>query len=409
MASAPHYLDHAATTPPRRVALEAFAAAQTGANPSSLHRSGRAARRLLEDAREQIADLLGAHPSELLFTSGGTESDNLGVLGATRHATAAGRRPHLLVSAVEHHSVLDAAVQAGREGSQVAVLPVLDDGTCAAATVGAAADAAVAEDGPGHPQASLHVAVMAANNESGTINPVAEIGQQVTERGGTLHVDAVQAVGHIPVDFAGSGATTMSLSGHKFGAPPGIGGLLARRDAPLQPLGFGGGQERELRSGSVNVPGAVAMAAALAEACAEMDTEAARLAGLRDRIVAGIQHAVPEARLCGPHEPGGWTRRLPGNVHMVFPGRVGESLLLLLDAAGICVSTGSACTAGVAEASHVLLACGYDEAEARAALRITLGHTTTADDAEALVAAIGAVAERSCGGDVIASRLRPGR
>lgn len=409
MDAVPHYLDHAATTPPRRVALEAFAAAHTGANPSSLHGAGRRARRLLEEAREEIAALLGAHPSEVVFTSGGTESDNLAVLGAARHALARGRRPRLLVSAIEHHSVLDAAAQAGREGAQVTVLSVTDDGRCDPATIPAACQAAARTEAAGDRQEPLHAAVMLANNENGAINPVAAIAEQLAEHGGTLHTDAVQAVGHIPVDFAALGASTLSVSGHKFGAPLGIGALLVRREAALAPLGFGGGQERELRSGTVNVPGAVAMAAALREACAELDSEAARLAALRDRLISGIEQAVPDVRLSGPRELGGWSTRLPGNAHLVFPGRAGESLLMLLDAEGICVSTGSACTAGVAEPSHVLLACGYSAADSRAALRITLGHTSGAADVAAVVGAIGAVAERARTSAVITSRLRPGR
>lgn len=401
------YVDHAATTPTRPAALEAFVEASIFANPASLHAAGRRARSALDDAREEIAGLLGAHPSEVIFTSGGTESDNLGVLGAARAAEANAR---LLVTATEHHSVLDAAAQAQREGTALTMLPVARDGRLDMArlhdTVREAASPGASQSNSAAP---LLAAIMLANNESGAINPVAEAAQVLSAHHATLHVDAVQAVGHIPVDFGALQATTLSMSGHKFGAPLGIGALLARRDSRLQPLGFGGGQERDLRSGTVNVPGAVAMAVALREAVAEMDKETARLVGLRDRLIAGIRAIVPEAILSGPEDPGGAVQRLPGNVHMVFPSRAGESLLMLLDSAGIDVSTGSACTAGVAEASHVLLAAGFSEADARSALRFTLGWTTTDDDIARILAAIGAAATRAGGGDVIKPRLRPGR
>lgn len=414
-----HYLDHAATTPPRAVALEAYVRAAGLANASSLHADGRAARSALEGAREEIAALVDAAPAEVVFTSGGTEADNLGVLGAARSRLAAGLPTRVLVSAAEHHSVLDAAEQAGREGARVVVLPVTPDGALSVPALRAALAAspgAVGDDAGGAPDAGtrsvpgegLVVAAMLANNEIGTLTDLPPLAALVSAAGGHLHADAVQAAGHVPLSFADSGAASMSLSGHKFGAPMGIGALLVRRDASLVPLGFGGGQERDLRSGSVDVPGAVAMAAALREACEESAAESARLARLRDTLVAGIRTAVPDARLLGPPlEEGG--DRLPGLANLVFPGRVGESMITLLDVAGISCSTGSACTAGVAEASHVAIALGESREDAGSVLRFSLGRTSTEEDVAAVVRAVPEVAARARRSGVTGSRLRPGR
>ena len=399
-----HYLDHAATTPPRPVAMEAFAAASTGQNSSSLHADGRAARSALEQARDTIAECLGATPSEVVFTSGGTESDNIGIIGAARAARADGKRPVVAVSAAEHHSVLDSAAQIAKEGGRVLTLDVDAEGTPLPSAV-----EAIAGEVAQAPGEFLVLGAMVANNEIGTITETSRIARALGDTDAHLHADAVQAVGHIPVDFSGSGAHSMSLSGHKFGAPMGIGALLIRRDAPVQPLGFGGGQERDLRSGSVNVPGAVAMAAALAEATEEMERSARTLVALRDRLIEGIRGAVPDAILVGPENSGAGDCRLPGNVNMLFPGREGESMIMLLDQSGISCSTGSACTAGVAEASHVLLATGREVADAKSVLRFTLGWTSTDADVDATIAAIADVAERARRPDVTRSRLRPGR
>lgn len=399
-----HYLDHAATTTPRPAAMAAFAEASTGQNASSLHADGRAARSALEDARDSVAECLGALPSEIVFTSGGTESDNIGILGTARAARAAGKQAVVAVSSAEHHSVLDSAAQIGSEGGRVLMLPVDEDG---APQLDALAQ--IATRVAANPDEYLVVGAMMANNEIGTITDIPAVAQTLTDTTAHLHSDAVQAAGHIPVGFAASGADSMSISGHKFGAPMGIGALLIRRGALVQPLGFGGGQERDLRSGSVNVAGAVAMATALRESTEEITRSSAQLVGLRDRLIDGIAHRVPEAQLIGPDDRGGSIRRLPGNVNMLFPGREGESMIMLLDQDGISCSTGSACTAGVAEASHVVLATGRSEDDARSVLRLTLGWTSTDADVDAAIAAIGDVAERARRSDVIRSRLRPGR
>ncbi len=370
---------------------------------------------MLEDAREEIAELLGAAPAEVVFTSGGTEADNLGILGAARAALAGGADTRVLVSAAEHHSVLDAAEQAGREGARVALVPVSPEGAPTAAAMRAEL-AAMSAEGPGSARATEKPAyvfgAMHANNEIGTLTGTAELAGIAAAAygvGGHFHVDAVQSAGHVHVDFAASGADSMSMSGHKFGAPIGIGALLARRTARIQQLGFGGGQERDLRSGSVNVPGAVAMAVALRESIAEMDAEARRLVALRDRLATEILSAVPGSRLVGPAEPGGFSRRLPGNVNIVFPGSEGESMIMLLDERGISCSTGSACTAGVAEPSHVALATGMGAADARSVLRFTLGHTSTDADVDAVLRAMPEVAAKARSSAVTGSRLRPGR
>lgn len=376
-----HYLDHAATTPMRAAAVAAYAEASSSVgNASSLHGSGRRARRRVEEARESLAHHLGCRPSEVLFTSGGTESDNLAVLGQV----GASAGDVVAVGATEHHSVLDAAAHLAtdRGGRRVVrVLPVDPRGAVTPATVRDLAD----ELGP---QLAL-VAVMLGNNEIGTLTDVAAAAGPARAVGAAVHTDAVQAVGHVPVDFSALGVTSLSLSAHKFGGPLGVGALLLDRGADCVPIGYGGGQERDLRSGSVDVPGVVAMAAALEEAVREMESESRRLSRLRDRLVAGVLAEVPGAIANGGGE------RLPGIANLTFPGCSGESLILLLDAAGIECSTGSACTAGVAEPSHVLLALGADEAAARSSLRLSLGYTTTEDDVDAAVAAIGPAAERA--------------
>lgn len=376
-----HYLDHAATTPMRPVAVAAYAeAASSVGNASSLHGAGRRARRRLEEARESLAAHLGCRPSEVVFTSGGTESDNLAVLGQA----AAASGDVVAVGASEHHSVLDSAAHlatARGGGMDVRVLPVDLRGAVAADSVRELAD----EVGP---RLAL-VAAMLGNNEIGTLTDVAAVSAAARAVGAAVHTDAVQAVGHVPVDFTALGATSLSLSAHKFGGPLGVGALLIDRGADCLPVGFGGGQERDLRSGSVDVPGVVAMAAALEEAVREMDAEALRLARLRDRLVEGVLTQVPDAVANGGGE------RLPGIANLTFPGCSGESLILLLDAAGIECSTGSACTAGVAEPSHVLLALGAGEAAARSSLRLSLGYTTSEEDVDAAIAALVPAAERA--------------
>lgn len=369
-------------------------------NASSLHGAGRAARRRVEESREAIAARLGARPSEVVLTSGGTESDNLAVKGMYRAAVATDpARRVLLVGATEHHAVLD-AVEAlvAHEGAEAHLLEVDADGIIDPQVLARALDL--------HgPRAAL-VTAMWANNEIGTIAPVADLAAVAAERGVPMHSDAVQAVGQLPVDFAASGLSALSLAAHKFGGPQGSGALLLRRDAACAPLVHGGGHERDLRSGTVDVAGAAGMAAALGESAEQAADERVRLAGLRDRLVAGIRSIAPDAVLNGPDPAGPGPARLPGNAHFTFPGCEGDSLLMLLDAAGVECSTGSACTAGVPQASHVLLALGVDPAVARGSLRFTLGHTSTAADVDRLLDELPAVLDRARAAGALTARPR---
>jgi cysteine desulfurase len=381
------YLDHAATTPMHPDAIEAMTAVlATVGNASSLHGTGRVARRRMEEARESLAQLLGARPSEVIFTAGGTESDNLAVKGIywARRATDPARR-RILASAVEHHAVLDVVEWlAAAQGAQVTWLPA--DGL---GRVHPDALRAAIETDPG---GVALVTVMWANNEVGTLQPVAELAAVAHEHGIPVHTDAVQAIGAVPVDFAASGVDALTLTGHKVGGPIGCGALLLGRDVEVTPVLHGGGQERDVRSGTLDTPAIVALAVAVEHAVAARAETAPRLAALRDRLVAGVRDRVPDAVLNGDPDPAG---RLPGNAHFSFPGCEGDALLMLLDAAGIECSTGSACSAGVTEPSHVLLAMGADRALARSSLRFTLGHTSTDEDVDALLGAIGPAVERA--------------
>lgn len=370
------YLDHAATTPmhPEAVAAMTEALSTTG-NASSLHTSGRRARRAIEEARENIADALGARPSEVLFTGGGTESDNLAVKGVY---WASGKR-RVLASAVEHHAVLDAVEWLEAQGADVTWLPTDSYGRVSAESVAEALDDDVAL-----------VTTMWANNEVGTINPVHDIAAVCASRGVPFHTDAVQAVGAIPVDFAASGVSALTMTGHKVGGPYGVGVLLLARDVKCAPLMHGGGQERDVRSGTLDVPSVVGLARAVRLAVEEQAQRFAELTALREELIASVRAVVPDMIVNG--DP---VDRLPGNAHLTFPGCEGDSLLMLLDARGVECSTGSACTAGVAQPSHVLLAMGVEPSLARGSLRFSLGHTSTRADVEKLVSVIGPVVERA--------------
>ncbi|BCJ31213.1 cysteine desulfurase family protein [Actinocatenispora sera] len=379
------YLDHAATTPVLPAALDAYVrAAGRFGNASSLHASGRTARRVVEESREQIAERLGARPSEVVFTSGGTESDNLAVKGITWSRRAAEPdRDVLLVGAAEHHAVLDSAhFLADRQGVTVVPVPVDAAGRV---TPDALADALAA-----HGDRAALVTTMWANNEVGTVTPVAELAAVAAEAGVPLHTDAVQALGAVPVDFGSSGAAAMTVTGHKIGGPVGVGALLLRTDVACTPVLHGGGQERDVRSGTLDVAGVAALAVAVEHAVSQQQQEARRVAALRDDLVARVRAAVPDAVLNG--DP---VDRLPGNAHFSFPGCEGDALLMLLDAAGVECSTGSACSAGVAQPSHVLLAMGADTDRARSSLRFSLGHTSTAADVTALLDALPAAVDRA--------------
>ena len=391
------YLDHAATTPmlPEALAAMTEELGQLG-NPSSLHNAGRRARRVVEESREQIAEVFGARPSEVIFTSGGTEADNLAVKGLywARRASGTGRSgagrsgiaPHrVLATAIEHHAVLDSVHWlASHEGAEEHWLPVDETGILHPAALAQA----IGDD----PDAVALITVMWANNEVGAVQPITELAALAREHGIPFHTDAVQAAGQLPVDFAATGADAMTITGHKFGGPVGAGALLLARGVQPVPVLHGGGQESEVRSGTLDAPAIRAFAVAAAVMASRRDEEAARLAKLRDDLIAQVLAAVPDAILNGP--PAG-PDRLPGNAHFSFPGCEGDALLMLLDARGIACSTGSACTAGVAQPSHVLLAMGADEARSRGSLRFSLGHTSTQDDVDALGAAIGEAVQRA--------------
>ncbi|RZT19407.1 cysteine desulfurase [Mycobacterium sp. BK558] len=391
------YLDHAATTPMRPTAIEAMTAVlSTVGNASSLHGSGRLARRRLEESRETLAQLLGARPSEVIFTAGGTESDNLAVKGIfwARRDAEPGRR-RIVTTPVEHHAVLDAVEWlVEHEGAEVTWIPVDRDGVVTPAALRAAI---------GDPADVALISVMWANNEVGTIMPIAELAQVAAGFDIPMHSDAVQAVGQVPVDFGASGLSAMSVTAHKFGGPAGVGALLLRRDTACVPQLHGGGQERDVRSGTQDVAGVVAMAAAARDAVETMDATAARVRALRDRLIDGVLGTIDDVYLNGAAGVG----RLPGNTHFTFRGCEGDSLLMLLDAKGIECSTGSACTAGVAQPSHVLTAMGADPASARGSLRFSLGHTSTEADVDAALAVLPAAVERARQAALASSGGRP--
>lgn len=381
------YLDHAATTPMIPEAVQAMTAQLTVVgNASSLHAAGRRARRTVEEGRETLAAALGARPSEVVFTAGGTEADNLAVKGlfwARRAADPA--RVRVLASPVEHHAVLDAVHWlADHEGARVDWLPV--------DRYGRVSPEALREAIAANPDDVALATVMWANNEIGTVLPVRELAEVAAESGVPLHADAVQAFGQLDVDFAGSGLAAMTVSGHKIGGPYGIGALLLGREYAPVPLLHGGGQERQVRSGTLDAPAVAAFAVAGELAAARRADFAREVGALRDALITAVTTAVPDAVLGGDPDPAG---RLPANAHFSFPGCEGDSLLLLLDAQGIACSTGSACTAGIAQPSHVVLATGTDPELARGTLRFSLGHTSTKADVDAVAEAIGPAVERA--------------
>ncbi len=365
----PIYLDHAATTPMLPEAIEAYTSALgIVGNPSSIHSQGQNAQRMLEEAREQVARSLGCEPIEVVFTSGGTESVNLAVKGLYWARNADAPRPRILVPRGEHHATIDTVEWLERyEGAILEWIPLDQFGRI---RLDALAEVVEARD-----DIAL-ITLIWANNEVGTIQPVAEVVALAASSGVPVHADAVSAYRHVPIDFASSGLAALSVSAHKIGGPLGIGALALSRTATVVPLIHGGGQQRDVRSGTQDAPAAISFGVAAQH-------PAPQLADLRDRVIAGVRAAVPSAILRG--DPVG---RLDSNAHFTFPGCEGDSLLFLLDAAGVSVSTGSACQAGIPEASHVLLAMGLSDTEARGALRITVGHTTTEADVDALLVAL---------------------
>ena len=389
------YLDHAASTPVRPEAAKAFTdALEHAGNPSSVHRHGQAARALVEDAREYLATVLGCQPIEVVFTSGGTESINLALIGLFRaEVEKDAKRNRIVLPEAEHHATLDTALWLQEhEGAVLEWVPVDKLGRIDLKEYQETLERAG--------KAVALTTMLWANNEVGTIQPVAEVAALAAEHGVPLHIDAVSAFGHIPINFAQlrteSGATgnaglvALSISGHKFGAVPGVGALVVSREAQLEPLIHGGGQQRGLRSGTLDAPAISSMAIAALVTDKAFAQETQRLAELRDATIARIQELVPDAVLSG--DP---VNRLDNNVNFTFPGCQSDSLLFLLDAMGVSVSTGSACQAGVAQPSHVLLAMGHDERGASSALRISLGHTTTQAELNEFIAALPETVERA--------------
>jgi cysteine desulfurase len=380
------YLDHAATTPMVPEAVAAFTehAARAG-NASSLHGAGRSARRIVEESRELIAERFGALPSEVVFTSGGTEANNLALKGFAWAGRAEGRG-RIVVSAIEHHAVLDPVDWLlEHESVEVTTIPVDRSGLLdIKALKGELAD---------DPASITLISVMAANNEVGTIQPVAEVVAAAAEHGIRVHSDAVQAAGHLPLDFAASGLDAMTVTAHKLGGPVGIGALLLRRELDPVPLLHGGGQERQVRSGTMPTAMIASFAAAVDVVTAQREERSSRLEVLRNRLEQGIRQADSMAIVNGAEA--GAENRLPNILHVSFPGCEAETLLLMLDAEGIACSAGSACAAGVPQASHVPLAMGLDAATARGSLRFSFGHTSKDADVDAVLAALPSIVERS--------------
>jgi cysteine desulfurase len=381
------YLDHAATTPMLPAARERWlqASEQLG-NPSSLHTAGRGTRRIVEESRERIAADLGTRPSSVIFTSGGTESDNLAIKGLFWARTdALGEPATIIASGIEHHAVLDPVEWLQKhQAAPVHWLAVDAAGRVDLADLDRALTAG---------QVAL-CSVMWANNEIGTVQPVAEIAARCREAGVPFHTDAVQALGQVPLDLAAVGASAVTLSSHKVGGPFGVGALVLDPAVPLTPVLHGGGQERDIRSGTLDAPAIAAFAEAVHHAVEHQRLHAEQVRVLRNALVAGVRASVPDAVLNGSNDLDG-DGRLPGNAHFSFPGCEGDALLMLLDAAGVDCSTGSACTAGIPEPSHVLLALGVDEQTARGSLRFSLGRTSTRDDVDRVLAALPAAVERA--------------
>ena len=366
------YADNAATTQMSRTAIEAMLPYMETiyGNPSSLHSVGQQAAEALQSARERVARCLNASPREIYFTSGGSEADNQAILSAARLGERKGKK-HIISTAFEHHAVLHTLKKLEKEGFEVELLPVGPTGTVTAQQV----KDAIRED-------TCLVTVMYANNEIGSILPIAEIGRVCREAGVLFHTDAVQAAGHIPIDVKAQSIDMLSLSAHKFHGPKGIGLLYARQGVPLTSLIEGGAQERGKRAGTENIPAIMGMAAALEEACAHIDENAEKVSALRDRLIAGLSN-IPHSALNG--DP---VNRLPGNVSFCFEGIEGESLLLLLDAKGICASSGSACTSGSLDPSHVLLAIGRPHEVAHGSLRLSLCEWNSDEDVDRILEAV---------------------
>jgi cysteine desulfurase len=390
------YLDHAATTPLRPEALEAMLPFLQGSfgNPSGQHAQARVAKTAIEEAREQVAAALGAKPAEIVFTGGGTEADNLAIKGAARSARDRGFGDGVVTTAIEHHAVLHSCDRLGRDGFRVAKVGVDADGVIDLDALAAALD-----------ERTTVVSVMLANNEVGVIQPLSAVAAVVAERAprAVLHTDAVQAAAWLDVAATAADADLIAISAHKFGGPMGVGALVVRQGTRLVPVIDGGGQERDLRSGTHNVAGIVGMAAALTATVGGRAEEAPRVAALRDRLAAGIASGLPDGAVRTNGDPAG---KLVNNCHVAFPGVEAEALLLLLDRDGVCASAGSSCASGALEPSHVLAAMGLPVGLARSSVRLTLGWPTTEAEVDEAVAVITAGVDRLAGR--LASRVQRG-
>ena len=372
------YADNAATTRLSKRALEAMLPymERLYGNPSGLYRFAQEAKEALEDARERIARCFGCEAREIIFTSGGSEADNQALISAARLGERKGKK-HIISTAFEHHAVLHTLEKLKKQGFEITLLEVHPNGIITPEQV----SEAIRED-------TCLVSVMYANNEIGTIQPISEIGAVCRERGVLFHTDAVQAAGHLHIDVQKQNIDLLSLSAHKFHGPKGIGALYSRRGIALENLISGGAQERGKRAGTENIPAIVGMAAALEEACAGIDRNAETLISLRNRLIAGLRN-IPYGELNGDAE-----KRLPGNVNFCFEGIEGESLLLLLDDKGICASSGSACTSGSLDPSHVLLAIGRPHEVAHGSLRLTIGEDTTEEEIDYMIQSVSEVVTR---------------
>ena len=379
------YLDHAATTPmlPEAVAAMTAEMVKVG-NPSSLHGSGRKARRVVEEARETIAAALCAKPMDVVFTSGGTEANNLAIKGlfwARRKENPNLNR--VLISAIEHHAVLDPVMWLREhEKAQIEILPVGENGILEVETL----RAAIEKD----PDSVALVSVMWANNEVGTIQPIAELAELAAEFNIPFHSDAVQAMAYLPIDLSKVKVTALTITAHKVGGPQGVGALIVKSDVKLEPVSHGGGQERDVRSGTLDAPAIAGFASAISILVSQRERRSNRIKNLRDELMARLKETVPDCVINGDLE-----KRLPGNVHASFPGCEGDALLMLLDAQGVECSTGSACSAGIPQPSHVLLAMGRDEKIAKSSLRFSLGHTSTSEDIDELIVALPQIIDRA--------------
>lgn len=371
------YLDHSATTPLRPEVVEAMQVALTEqfGNPSSIHSFGRAAKKLIEEAREQVALLIGAKPEEIVFTSGGTEADNMAVIGAALANQKKGK--HIITSSIEHHALLDSCHWLEKNGFEVTYLPVDRDGLVRVEDV----LAAIRDD-------TILISIMHVNNEVGTIQPIEEIGKIAKERGIIFHSDAVQSVGKIPVDVNDLQVDLLTLSAHKIYGPKGIGALYIRKGTKIQPIHFGGGQERKRRPGTENVPGIVGFGKACELARRDLPEEQ-KLAVLRDKLIDGLLERIPDCQLNGHR-----TKRVPTNVNVSIRYVEGESMLLSLDLVGIAASSGSACTSGSLDPSHVLLAMGICHEIAHGSLRMTLGRDNTEEDIDYVLEHLPKIVER---------------